>query len=144
MSQERTAQVMRTYLEEAVAKGNMDVIKEFTADDFIDHSQPDARGPSALIDHASNFRTTFPDVTVEVQHVIGSDDQAVGIWRMKATHANPFIGIDGTGKTLEFTIASVFSFRDDMLVDYFVVAGILEAAMQMGVKLEVATEAATT
>ena len=61
MSQERTAQVMRTYLEEAVGKGNMDVIKEFTADDFIDHSQPDARGPSALIDHASGFRTTFPD-----------------------------------------------------------------------------------
>ena len=30
-----------------------------------------------------------------------------------------------------------------MLVDYFVVAGLLEAAMQMGVKMEVAETAAT-
>lgn len=143
MSQERSAQVMRTYLEEAVAKGNFSVIDEFTAEDFIDHSQPDNRGPAALLAHVSGFRETFPDVEVDVQHVIASDDQAVGIWRMKATHANPFIGVPATSKTLEFTVTSIFSFRDEKLVDYFVVAGLLEAAMQMGVKLEVAETAAT-
>ncbi len=143
MSQERSAQVMRTYLEEAVAKGNFSAIDEFTADDFIDHSQPDNRGQAALLAHVSGFRETFPDVEVDVQHVIASDDQAVGIWRMKATHANPFIGVPATGQTLEFTVTSIFTFRDEMLVDYFVVAGLLEAAMQMGVKMEVPETAST-
>ncbi len=143
MSQERSAQVMRTYLEEAVGKGNFSVIDEFTAEDFVDQSQPDNRGPAALFAHVSGFHETFPDVVVDVQHVIASNDQAVGIWRMKATHANPFIGVPATDKTLEFTITSIFSFRDEMLVDYFVVAGLLEAVMQMGVKLEVAETAAT-
>ncbi len=47
--------------------------------------------------------------------------------------------------TLEFTVASVFTFRDDRLVDYFVIAGALEAAAQMGVKLELpTTETAST
>ena len=36
MSPERSAEVMRLYLEEAVGKGNLDVIDTFTADDFID------------------------------------------------------------------------------------------------------------
>lgn len=143
MSQERSAQVMRTYLEEAVTKGNFSVIDEFTAEDFVDHGQPDKRGPAALLAHVSGFRETFPDVEVDVQHVIASDDQAVGIWRMKATHANPFIGVPATNQTLEFTVTSIFSFRDEMLVDYFVVAGLLEAAMQMGVKMEVKETAAT-
>jgi hypothetical protein len=78
MSQERTTQVMRTYLEEAVAKGNYSVIDEFTAEDFIDHSVPDGRGPSALVAHVAKFRGMFPDVTIDIQHISGTDDQAVG------------------------------------------------------------------
>ena len=136
MSQERSAQVMRMYLEEAVAKGNFSVIDEFTADDFADHSQLDKRGPSALLAHVSGFRENFPDVTIDIQHIIASDDQAVGIWRLKGTQTKPLFGIPATNRALEFTVASVFTFRDDMLVDYFVVAGALEAAAQMGVKLE--------
>jgi predicted ester cyclase len=143
MSQERTTQVMRTYLEEAVAKGNYSVIDEFTAEDFIDHSVPENRGPSALVAHAAKFRGMFPDVTIEIEHISGSDDRAVGIWRLKGTQVEPIFGIPATGKVLEFTVASVFTFRDGMLVDYYAIAGALEALMQMGVTLEPATETAS-
>ena len=136
MSQKRSAQVMRTYLEEAVAKGNFSVIDEFTAPDFVDHAVPDQRGPAALLAHVSGFREVLPDVTIDIQHIIASDDQAVGIWRLKGTHAKEFFGVPPTNRTLEFTVASVFTFRDEMLVDYFVVAGALEAVTQMGIKLE--------
>ena len=69
----------------------------------------------------------------------GSDDQTVGVWRLKGTQTKPLFGIPATNRTLEFTVASVFTFRDDRLVDYFVIAGALEAATQMGVKLELPT-----
>ncbi|HJN92839.1 MAG TPA: ester cyclase [Dehalococcoidia bacterium] len=140
MSQARCAQVMRTYLEEAVGKGKLDVIDEFTAPDFIDHSQPDARGPAALKAHAGGFRQNFPDVEIEVLHVIASDDQAVGIWHLKGTQTGELFGVAATNKVLEFTVASVFTFRDEMLVDYFVESGLVQALAQMGVKFEVPAE----
>lgn len=136
MSQERSAEIMRLYLEEAVGKGNLDVIDSFTAEDFIDHSQPDNRGPAALRAHAGGFRENFPDVEVDVQRIVADDDQAIGVWRMKGTQTKPLFGLPATDRVLEFNVVSLFKFRDEMLVDYTVIAGALEAIVQMGVKVE--------
>ncbi len=78
MSQERSAEVMRLYLEEAVGKGDFAVIDTFAAEDMIDHSQPDKRGPAALLAHVTGFRENFPDVEVDVQRIIASDDEVAG------------------------------------------------------------------
>ena len=127
---------MRLYLEEAVGKGNLDVIDTFTADDFIDHSQPDNRGPAALRAHAGGFRENFPDVQIDVQRIIASDDEVAGVWRLKGTQTKSLFGLPATNRELEFTVVSLFKLRDEMLVDYIVVAGALEASVQMGVKVE--------
>ena len=63
--------------------------------------------------------------------------------RLTGTQVEPIFGIPATGKVLEFTIASYFTFRDGMLVDYLAIAGALEALTQMGVTLEPATETAS-
>ncbi len=144
MSQERSAEVMRLYLEEAVGKGNFAVIETFAAEDMIDHSQPDKRGPAALLAHVTGFRENFPDVEVDVQRIIASDDEVAGVWRLKGTQTKPLFGLPATGRELEFTVVSLFKLRDGMLVDYRVVADALEAAAQMGVKIELpATEEAS-
>ena len=134
MSRERSAEVMRIYLEEVVGKRRLDLIPKFAAEDMLDHSQPIA-GRQGLVNHVENFHRTFPDVTIEVQRIIASDDEVVGVWRMKGTHSQPLFGVPATGRTLEFDIASIFQLRDGMLVDYRYVAGALEAAIQMGIKL---------
>lgn len=141
MSQERSAEVMRRYLTEVVAQGKLEVIPEIAAEDMVDHSQS-TPGRAALENHVRGFRETFPDVEVEVQRIIASDDEVVGIWRLRGTHSRELFGIPATGRTLEFTVASIFRLRDGMLVDYTLVAGALEAAAQMGVKMQVESAAA--
>jgi steroid delta-isomerase-like uncharacterized protein len=134
MSQHRSAEVMRTYLEEVVGKRRYELIPQLAAEDMIDHTQP-VRGRQGLVNHVQNFHRTFPDVTIEVRRIIASDDEVVGVWRLKGTHSQELFGVPATGKTLEFDVASIFKLRDGMLVDYSLVAGGLEAAIQMGIPL---------
>ena len=96
MRQERSAEVVRLYLEEAVDKGNLDVIDTFIADDFIDHSRPDNRGPAVLRAHAGGFRENFFDVEIDVQRIIASDDEVAGVWRLKGTQSKPLFGLPAT------------------------------------------------
>ena len=134
MTQQRSAEVMRTYLEEVVAKRRLELIPQLAAEDMVDHTQP-VRGRQGLVNHVENFHRTFPDVTIEVKRIIASDDEVVGMWRLKGTHSQPLFGVPATGKTLEFDVASIFKLRDGMLIDYTLVAGGLEAAIQMGIPL---------
>ena len=134
---------MRTYLKEVVAKGRLEVIPEIAAEDMVDPSNP-ARGREGLVNHVTNFRATFPDIQLKILRIIADDDEVCGVWRMKATHSNEFIGVQPTGKTLEFNISSLFKLHDGMIVDYTLVARLLEAAMQMGIALAPSTEPAAS
>ena len=62
MTQKRSAEVMRTYLEEVVGKRRLELIPQLAAEDMVDHTQP-VRGRQGLVNHVENFHRTFPDVT---------------------------------------------------------------------------------
>ena len=115
----RAETVMTTYLSEVVGKGRLDLIPEFTAADFVDHTQPELRGPDALTAHVQKFCGNIPDLEVEVVHVIANDHAAVGMWRWRGTPTDPIWGVSASGERVRPTvIASLFHFRDGMLVEY--------------------------
>lgn len=117
MSQARAEQVMRTYLTEVVAKQRFELIPEFTADDMVDHTQS-IRGPAALDAHARGFCANIPDLQVDVVEIFATDDIAVGIWRWSGTPTKPH-GVSPKGKPIKpDLVASMFRFKDDMLIEY--------------------------
>lgn len=117
MSQARAEQVMRTYLTEVVAKQRFELIPEFVAPDMVDHTQS-IRGPAALDAHARGFCANIPDLQVEVVEIFATDDIAVGIWRWSGTPTEPH-GMSPKGKIIKPDhVASMFRFKDDMLVEY--------------------------
>ena len=134
MSRQRCEEVMRTYLEQVVGKRRYELIPQLAAEDMVDHTQP-VKGRQGLVNHVQTFHKTFPDVTIQVKRIIASDDEVVGVWRLKGTHSQELFGVPATGRVLEFDVASIFKLRDGMLVDYTLVAGGLEAAIQMGIPL---------
>ncbi len=117
MSQARAEQVMRTYLTEVVAQQRYELIPEFAAEDMIDHTQS-IRGPAALDAHARGFCENLPDLKVEVVEIFATEDIAVGIWRWSGTPIEPH-GISRSGKVIKPDfVASMFRFKDGMLVEY--------------------------
>lgn len=138
MSGERCAEVMRRYLTEVVADGKLDVLDEIADEEMVDHTAVAAgwgRGRAGLVKHVTYFRRVVEDPEVTVERIIASDDEVVGIWRVRGTHVGELFGIPATGRTLDYANASVFRVEDGKIVDYTGVWGALEAVQQMGARV---------
>jgi steroid delta-isomerase-like uncharacterized protein len=142
MSMQRCAEVMRRYLTEVVALGKIELLDELAAEDMTDHTAIAAGlgpGRAGLVKHVSYFRQVLPDVRVTVERIIASPDEVVGVWRARGTHSAELFGVPATGRTIEWTNASIFRVRDGKIVDYTGVWGALEAVQQMGVPIALPT-----
>lgn len=130
MSSERNEAVMRRYLVEVLGDRKFELIPEFVADDMVDHTQT-SRGPAALDAHARGFCQNIPDVEIEVEQIIATDESAIGIWRWTGTPIQP-MGVSATGNDIyPRHIASVFHFRDGMLAEYLPFVGAIEIRAQI-------------
>lgn len=136
MSAERCAAVMRRYLTEVVAGGDLPVLSEIAAPALVDHTAVAAgwgTGREGLVRHVTYFRAAIPDLTVSIERIIAAEDNVVGVWRVTGTHRGPLFGYAATGRRLQWTNASIFRLADGMIIDYTGVWGALEAVHGMGV-----------
>lgn len=139
MSQETAKQVMRRYLTEVVAAGRLEVLEEIAAENVIDHTAVAAgwgEGRAGLERHVRFFRNCVPDLEITILRLIASEDEVVGVWRVKGTHRAPLFGVPATGKVIEWTNASIFRVEGGKVVDYTGVWGSLEAIQRMGVPIK--------
>ena len=134
MTRQRCEEVMRCYLTEVVAQGKLELIDGFAAEDMVDHTQT-IRGPAALRKHVSGFLARLDDFEIHVERIIASDDEVVGVWRLRTTHTMEMLGLPPTGKPFEARNASIFRLKDGMLVDYEVVSDSLSVVRQVGAEV---------
>ena len=134
MTRQRCEEVMRCYLTEVVAQGKLELIDGFAAEDMVDHTQT-IRGPAALRKHVSGFLARLDDFEIHVERIIASDDEVVGVWRLRTTHSMDMLGLPPTGKPFEARNASIFRLKDGMLVDYEVVSDSLAVVRQVGAEI---------
>jgi len=134
VSSERAAVVMRRYLLDVVAGGDLSALDELAHHDMTDHTAVSAGwgdGRQGLERHLEYFRSALTDIEVEVERVIASADEVVGLWRVRGTHVGELFGVQATGRTLEYRNASVFRLRDGKIADYTGVWDGLAAVRQM-------------
>ena len=134
MTRQRCEEVMRCYLTEVVAQGKLELIDGFAAEDMVDHTQT-IRGPAALKRHVSRFRARLDNFEIVVERIVASDDEVVGIWRLRTTHSMDLWGLPATGKPIEARNVSVFRLQDGMLVDYEVFSDSLAVVRQLGAEI---------
>ncbi len=119
MNQARATEIMSTYLNDIVGNGKIGLIADFTAADFVDHTQPQLRGPAALTAHVENFRGNIPDLRVEVVGISANEDTAFGIWRWHGNPVDPVWGKTAKGEPIvPRLIGSYFRFDSEKLVEY--------------------------
>jgi len=129
---------MRLYLTEVAQNGRIDLLEEIAAEDMVDHTAVAAgwgTGRAGLIKHVDYFRQCIADPEITVERVIASQDEVVGVWRVRGTHRAHMFGVPATGRTIEWTNASIFRVRDGRIIDYTGVWGSLEAVQRMGAKI---------
>ena len=96
MSAENIA-TSRRLIEEAFNHGNLDVIDEATADNFVDHDpmmgDQDAAAAKQTI---ATYRESFPDIHITIEDIIDADDKVVYRWTGEGTFENEMMGLQPT------------------------------------------------
>ena len=122
MSEANKALVCRM-VEEAQCNGNLRVVDELFADDFVDHTPfpgvpPTREGVKMLFGY---LRSVFPDLRVAVHEQIADDQKVVTRKSFEGTHQGDFMGVAGTGKTINFEVVDILTFREGRIIEHRVV-----------------------
>jgi predicted ester cyclase len=100
---------------EGVSAGELDVVDELLAEDFVEHDEfpgiPQSR--EGVKQFFSMAREGFPDLRLRILHLVEDGDVCVGHGLFEGTHGGNFMGVPPTGRQVSVPIADVVRFSDD-------------------------------
>lgn len=106
MQPEENKTVVRRFLEEIFTAGNVELVDELFAPDYVLHDPgvPDeVRGPEGMKRYVSMYRAAYPDTHFTIEDQIAEGDEVVTRWTGQGTHEGELIGIPPTGKQVTVT-----------------------------------------
>jgi steroid delta-isomerase-like uncharacterized protein len=135
MSTEENKAVVRRLLD-VWEQGNIDLIDELLAPDYVNHSpatpeQP--TGPEGLKGVVSMFRSAIPDLKMVVEDMIAEGDKVVLRYALEGTHEGELFGIPPTGKQLSVKGIAVERVSDGKIREHWRVTDELGMMQQLGV-----------
>ena len=130
--------VIRRWIEEAWNSGNLEIADELYSRDFraksMEQGLPDLQGPGDIKASVRRFRSAFPDVHFEIDHLLAEGDKVVGAFTIEGTHLGELQGIPPTGKRVTLTAIDIWRFEDGKITERCTaVADVLSMLQQLGV-----------
>jgi len=109
-------------MEEVFDRGNISLIDELFAPDFVEHEElpPGIPGGSEGVKQLSTmFRSAFPDFKATIDDMIAEGDKVVvrGTW--SGTHEGEFMGIPPTGKRVSFGVIDIVRIEGGKFVEHW-------------------------
>jgi steroid delta-isomerase-like uncharacterized protein len=142
MSEQNKA-VVRRFVDEVWNRGNLDVIDEIVAADYVDHSPGTppgmTQGRAAVRQFAVMFREAFPDVRGEIEELLAEGTYAVVRWTARATHQGEFLGVPASSRQVTVTGTSIYRLVGAQIAEEWTHADMLGLLQQIGAVPELAT-----
>ena len=134
MSEEENKATLMRFAEESVNKGNLDIVGEFFADNFVNHfAPPDSpKGPEGMRQTLAAGMAAFPDLHVTVDDVIAEGDKVMFRATIRGTHRGEFAGIAPTGKQVTFTTIGYDRYVNGKSVERWERTDVLGVLQQLG------------
>ena len=103
--------VVRRWLEEAMEKGNIDIVDELFAETYVFRMPgATATGPGEMRELATSYKTAFPDMRVTIDDQIAEGERVATRWTAQATHQGPLGDIAPTGNSVTMTGVLIIRF----------------------------------
>lgn len=134
MSADANTAIVRRLVKEAQEGGNLDVVDELLADDFVDHSPlpglpPTRDGVRILF---AGLRSAFPDLSVTIDEQIADEERVATRKTFRGTHQGPFLGIPPTGRHVAFEAIDILTLSEGRIREHRVVLDQLSLMKQLG------------
>ena len=134
MSEENKAVVDR--LTQAFNEGNLDVLDEIVAPNFVGHSPlspEDIKGPDGLKGFFAAFRAAMPDIQHPSWTLIGEGDLVAIHMPIEGTFTNELMGIPPNGKKVVVWMANIWRVVEGKVVEWWLNLDTLGLMQQLGV-----------
>ena len=136
MQPEENKAVTRRFLEEIFQGGNLELVDELFAPNFVLHdpSVPEeVRGLEALKQYITMYRTAYPDTHFTVEDQIAEGDEVVTRWMGQGTHQGELMGIAPTGNQVTVTGIEIDRISGGKIEETWVSYDALGMMQQLGV-----------
>ena len=119
---------------EGVVEGNFDVIDEVMSDDVVDHDPAPFQGPGpeGFKEFFRYLHNAFPDLNIEPEHMVATDDDVAVAYTLTGTHRGEFLGVQPTERAIEVRGVQIARFRDGQIVERWGSSGELGILRQLG------------
>lgn len=121
---------------ERISAGDIAGFGDLVAENFVEHDEVTdrPRTKEGTLEFFHYLLSAFPDMQMDVEDLIASDDKAVARVKATATHRGEFMGVPPTGAHVELQLIDIMRFDDEGLVcEHWGVADMLSLMQQLGV-----------
>jgi steroid delta-isomerase-like uncharacterized protein len=136
LSAEENKRISRRVAEEAFSRGDLDIIDEFVAENFVNHDPtlpPDLPpGREGFKELVNFYRSAFPDAQLTVENQIAEGDKVATRWTGRGTHQGDFAGLPATGKQATITGITIDRIEGGRIVESWNEANQLGLLQQLG------------
>lgn len=136
MPSEENKAVVRRFIEDVFAGGNLDLVDEIFDADYVLHdpSVPDeVRGPEGIRRYVSMYRSAYPDTNFTIEDQIAEGDNVATRWTGRGTHQGELMGIPPTGNQVTITGIELDRVVDGKLRETRVIYDAMSMMQQLGV-----------
>ena len=123
--------LVRRFVEEVVNQGNLALVDELVAPDFVSHSHG-IEDRDAYRQLLADLRTAFPDLQMEIEQLIAEGEWVALRGATSHTHEGPFMGIPATGTHGSHSGMAMVRVVDGRIVEFWEEADMLGLLQQLG------------
>ena len=122
MVTEQNKALIGRFVEELFNRGNMSLVNEIFAPDFVEHEQlppgipNDREGVKVL---TSMLRSAFPDFKATIEDILAEGDKVVVRMTWSGTQKGEFMGMPATGKRMSIGVIDIIRVANGKLVEHW-------------------------
>ena len=134
MSTEENKSLARRWMEEIWLKGNLSVLDDFLAPNFVFNYAPPGVVPNkeAYKQAMNMFRDGCPDMYYDIKDMVAEGDKVVVRWVGRGTQTGEIMGIAPTGKEVTVTGISILHIVGGKIAEEWTEMDMLGALQQLG------------
>lgn len=132
---EANKEAYRRINQEAWSQGQLDVVDEFVAPEYVYHEPAlgDIPGPEGLKQAIMMYRMAYPDLNFTIDDVIGEGDLVAIRWSAAGTQKGELMGIPATGLETTSVGINIARFEADKIVEEWSSWDVMGLMQQLGV-----------
>ena len=135
MAAEQNKALIVRFVEELFNRGNMGIVGEIFAPDFIEREQlppgiPSGREGVKVL--TTELRSAFPDFKATIDDILAEGDKVVIRMTWSGTQKGEFMGVPATGKRVSFGVIDIIRITNGKLVEHWGQMDSMSLMQQLG------------